>query len=90
MSWTITTEVVLFLAAGALLGAIYFGLLGWTVRLHAAQAPAARVIPLYLVRLAVAVGAFWLIAQHGALPLLLALLGFVISRMATQHWLRWV
>lgn len=88
MSRMITAEILVFLAAGAALGAVYFGLLLWTVRLHAAQATAARVIPLYLARLAMAICAFWIIAQHGALPLLLALAGFLISRTAAQHWLR--
>ena len=88
MNWTITTDVVLYLTAGAILGAFYFGLLLWTIRLHASQTTVIHIIPLYFVRLAAAVFAFWIIAQQGALPLLLALLGFLISRTATQRWMR--
>lgn len=72
------------LALGAALGAAHFLLLLRSVRLHASQAPAVRVAPLYLIRIGVAVSAFWLIAQEGALPLLLALLGFLAARVAVQ------
>jgi len=73
-----------YLALGAALGVSYFLLLLRSVRLHASQAPAVRVAPLYLIRIGAAVSAFWLIAQHGALPLLLALLGFLVARIAVQ------
>lgn len=73
-----------YLALGAALGAAYFLLLLRSIRLHASQAPAVRVAPLYLIRIGVAVPAFWLIAQQGALPLVLALLGFLTARIAVQ------
>lgn len=85
MSWLGAMEIVLYLAAGAVLGAGYFALLHRTVRLHAAQAAALHTIPLYLVRFAAAIAAFWFIAQQGALPLLAALFGFLIARFAMQR-----
>ncbi len=87
MSWISPTDVVLYLTAGATLGAVYFVLLLRTVRLHTSQAAAIRIIPLYFMRLAAAVSAFWIIAQQGALPLLLALLGFLIARLVIQRWM---
>ncbi|RMF03721.1 MAG: hypothetical protein D6773_06950 [Alphaproteobacteria bacterium] len=82
------TDVIVYLAAGSTLGAIYFRLLAGTVRLHAARAAATLVIALYVGRLAAAVAAFWLIVQQGALPLLLALLGFLLARSIAQHRMR--
>ena len=86
MSWIIPADVVLYLTAGAALGAAYFVLLLRTVRLHASQAAAIRIIPLYIMRFAATVSAFWIIAQQGALPLLLTLLGFLIARLVIQRW----
>jgi len=86
MSWISAIDVAMYLTAGALLGAVYFVLLLRTVRLQASRAAVKLVAPLYLVRLALAVAVFWAIAQQGALPLLLALLGFLMARFATQSW----
>ena len=85
MSWISPIGVVLYLTAGVVLGAVYFVLLLRTVRLHASQVTAIRIIPLYIMRFAAAVSAFWIIAQQGALPLFLTLLGFLIARIATQR-----
>ena len=87
MSWLSPTDVALYLTAGAVLGAVYFVLLLRAVRLHASQATAISIIPLYIMRFAAAVSAFWIIAQQGALPLLLALLGFLIARLVVQRWM---
>lgn len=81
-------EAVLYLTAGLALGAVYFVLLIRTVRLCTAEPSASRIIPLSVIRLAVAVTAFWVIAQQGAVALLLALLGFLIARTAAQRWMR--
>ncbi len=81
------TDAALGLAAGLALGALYFALLRWTVRLHVAQASAMGIMALYFVRVALALWAFWAIAQRGAIPLLAALLGFLIARMAAQRWM---
>ena len=87
MSWLSPIDVALYLTAGAALGAIYFVLLLRAVRLHASQAAGICIVPLYLVRFAAAVSAFWIIAQQGALPLLLTLLGFLIARLVIQRWM---
>lgn len=84
MGWA---GLVLYLAAGAALGALYFFLLYRTVRLHAAQAAALRVVPLYLLRVGAAVAVFWAVAHQGALPLLLTLLGFLLARLLAQRWM---
>ncbi|MDH3791017.1 MAG: hypothetical protein OEU25_13425 [Rhodospirillales bacterium] len=85
MSFIGPTEAALYLTAGMVLGAVYFALLLRTVRLHASQAAAIRFMPLYFLRFAAGISGFWLIAQQGAGPLLLALLGFLIARMAFQR-----
>jgi F1F0 ATPase subunit 2 len=87
MSWINPTEAALYLTAGAVLGSAYFLLLLRTVRLHASQAAAITIIGVYFMRFAAAVSVFWVIAQQGALPLLLALLGFLIARTAAQRWM---
>lgn len=76
---------VSFTAIGAVVGALYFLILYRTVQLHMIGAAVAHVLPLYVLRVAGAVAAFWLIAQEGAVPLLLALTGFVIARYAAQQ-----
>lgn len=78
-------EAVLYLTAGAAIGTAYFVLLLRAVRTHAGQVTTIRIIPLYLLRLALAGSAFWVIAQQGAAPLVLALLGFVLARTAVQR-----
>jgi F1F0 ATPase subunit 2 len=80
-------EYAFFAAVGAVVGALYFLLLYRTVRLHAAGAEAARVVPLYLLRAAGAVAVFWFIAREGAVPLLLALAGFLVARYAAQQFI---
>ena len=88
MNWINPAESASYLAAGMALGAAYFYILLRTVGLHASQAAAARIVSLYLLRLAAAVSAFWVIAQQGAAPLLLTLTGFLIARIAAQRWAR--
>lgn len=81
-----SAALILYLLAGASLGLVYFAILQWTVRLFAGGAGGSLVVPLYAVRIAAAVLVFWLVAQQGALPLLLVLLGFLIARIAVQRW----
>lgn len=85
MSWQDAARLAFYLAAGSALGTVYFVLLLRTARLHAAQASASRIVPLYLVRIGTAVAVFWLIVQQGALPLLVALAGFLMTRMVFQR-----
>jgi F1F0 ATPase subunit 2 len=81
-----SAALILYLLAGATLGLVYFAMLQWTVRLFTDGAGGSFVLPLYAVRIAAAVLVFWLVAQQGALPLLLVLLGFLIARIAVQRW----
>lgn len=74
----------LYLAVGGVVGAVYFVLLLRTIRLFSAHAAVSLILPLYVLRIAGAVVAFWLVAQQGAFPLLLALLGFLGARAAVQ------
>jgi F1F0 ATPase subunit 2 len=83
-----TTDIIFYSAAGSTLGALYFLLLAWTVRLHATGAAATFVIPFHVARSVAAVSTFWFIAQRGAFPLVLALLGFLIARTIVQHGMR--
>jgi F1F0 ATPase subunit 2 len=86
MNWMAPIDVVLYPTAGAALGTVYFVLLLRTVHLHAAQVMTIYIIPLYLLRFGMVASAFWIIAQQGALPLLLTLLGFLIARLVIQRW----
>lgn len=81
-----TSGIALFLILGTALGAVYFTALLQAVRLHAARAPALRVVALHVLRFAAAVSGFYFVAQQGAAPLLLTLLGFMGARVAVQRW----
>lgn len=72
-------------AAGAILGAIYFTLLRRTARLHAEGGAVSTIVGLYALRIVLAVGVFWGVAHLGALPLLLALAGFLAARFAVRR-----
>lgn len=81
-------HVALFLAVGLLIGGLYFVLLWYSVRAFAAENSVVRLIPLSLLRMSVAVVCFWFIAQQGVVPVLSALAGFLIGRLAVQYWVR--
>lgn len=85
MNWMYAMDVALYVAIGAVLGAVHFALLLRTVRMHASHAAVVRVIPLYALRFGATVLGFWVVAQQGALPLLYALLGFMAARFAVQR-----
>jgi hypothetical protein len=73
-----TLHILTFLLLGVLLGAGYYWLLFVEVGQYVADASARHAIATRLVRLAVASVMFWLIAQHGAIPLLASLAGFTL------------
>jgi len=77
-----------FAAIGAVVGALYFLILYRTVQMHTAGAAISRVFPLYLLRAAGAIAVFWTIAREGAMPLLLALAGFLVARYAAQYYVK--
>jgi F1F0 ATPase subunit 2 len=78
-------EYAFFAGIGAVTGALYFLILYRTVRLYSGGAAVARVLPLYLLRAAGAIAVFWMVAREGAIPLLLALAGFLVARYAAQQ-----
>jgi F1F0 ATPase subunit 2 len=85
MNATGPIEIALYLGIGAVLGAVYFVLLHHSVRRYVAGAPPLRVVSVFLLRFAAAGVAFWLLAQQGAAPLLLAMLGFLAARLVAQR-----
>ena len=86
MSWPNLADVAVYVTIGAALGAIYLLLLFQAVRLLASQAAGMRVVLLFASRFALAAAVFWFVAQQGAAPLVLALLGFTMARFAAQRW----
>jgi F1F0 ATPase subunit 2 len=72
---------------GAVLGAVYFGGLWWTVR-HADsfQQPVLSMLASVMLRMGAALGGFYLVAGGSWKRLLLCLLGFVAARVAVT-WL---
>ena len=71
-------QVLVFLLLGFVLGAGYFALLYAEVGQFVRGASARYAIVTHLLRLAVAVLVFWLIAQYGATALLASLAGFTL------------
>lgn len=86
MSWRDFGIGLLWLGAGGMFGTAHFMLLRRTVRLTLSGSVMAQVLPLYAVRICVTVGAFWTIAQYGAIALLLALGGFLLARVLVQRY----
>lgn len=71
-------------AAGLLLGAIFFGGLWWTVvRGVSSPRPALWFMASKLLRMGVALGGFYLVGGADWRRWLLCLLGFVLARLAT-------
>jgi F1F0 ATPase subunit 2 len=80
-------SLVFALAAGALLGAMFYGGLWWTVR----RGVSSRRVALWflaslLLRMGVALAGFYFVAAGHWQRLLLCLLGFVMARLAVT-WL---
>ena len=71
-------QILAFLFAGIGLGAGYFALLHAEVGQFVRGAAPHYAIMMHVLRLAVAVLVFWLIAQYGATALLAALAGFTL------------
>lgn len=80
-------RLALAMAAGCLLGAIFFGGLWWTVRRSAASPrPALWFVASLLLRMSIAFTGFYAVGREHWQPLLLCLLGFVLARL-TATWL---
>jgi len=71
-------QIIAFLLLGVVLGAGYFALLHAEVGQFVRGGSARYAIVTHLLRLAVAVLVFWLIAQYGAMALLASLAGFTL------------
>ena len=77
--------VFLSFASGLLLGAFFFGGLWWTVRrLPTFERPALVVICSLLLRTAVTLGGFFLLASGRWQRLLGCLVGFALARLLTR------
>jgi F1F0 ATPase subunit 2 len=74
------------LAAGVLLGALFFGGLWWTVRLGlSSQRPALWFLGSLLARMSVVLIGFYLVGGEQWERWLLCLLGFIVSRFVVQR-----
>lgn len=83
------TGPVMALASGALLGAIFFGGLWWTVR-HAAtfRQPGASVFASWLLRMGITLVGFYVVADGQWQRMLLCLLGFTLARVSVMRLTR--
>ncbi len=87
MTGDIARDIGLALAGlilGGAIGAAYFTLLLRALD-GMSSAPPLRTLALYVLRFAGAAAGFWLIAQMGAVALIAALAGFMISRRLMQR-----
>lgn len=81
--------IFLAFTGGAGLGIVFFAGLWWTVqRLARARRPALLLAGGLLLRMALALGGFYLAARTGWRPLLACLLGFMLARVAVAGWTR--
>ena len=79
--------LALALAAGVLLGAIFFGGLWWTVRKGvSSQRPALWFFGSLLLRMSITLAGFYFVGRGHWERLLLCLLGFVMARLVVT-WL---
>jgi hypothetical protein len=76
-----------FVAIGLLGGLVFFGLLRWNTALYVGGGGVATAAALHLIRLAFVGGLLALVAQRGALPLLLTALGVVVARPIVVRWM---
>jgi F1F0 ATPase subunit 2 len=80
-------SLILALAAGVLLGAIFFGGLWWTIRRGiSSNHPALWFLGSMLLRTSIVLGGFFLVGRGHWERLLACLLGFVIGRLVVT-WL---
>jgi F1F0 ATPase subunit 2 len=87
MSEPLTLLLVAF--AGALLGAVFFGGLWWTVRKGIASSqPAFLFLASMLLRTGIVLGGFYIIANQHMDRLLVCLLGFVVARFVVMRMTR--
>ena len=81
--------LVLALAAGVLLGVLFFGGLWWTVRKGlTAKRPALWFLSSMLLRTGVTLGGFYLVGDHDVWRLLACLAGFIAARLIVTRLTR--
>jgi F1F0 ATPase subunit 2 len=79
-------SLALPLAAGVLIGALFFGGLRWTVRKGiASPRPALWFFASMLARMSIALTGFYFIGREDWERWLLCLAGFILARLAVQH-----
>ncbi len=84
---TMNESLALAWVAGALLGAIFFGGLWWTVRKGVARKhPAAWFLGSLLLRTGIALAGFYIVSDGHWERLLTCLLGFVSARFVVTRW----
>ncbi len=84
-----TASLVLALATGVLLGAIFFGGLWWTIRKGlSSQRPALWFLSSLLLRTAMVLAGFYVMARDGWRTLLAGLIGFVAARVVVSWFTR--
>jgi F1F0 ATPase subunit 2 len=85
MSSQILVQIVGSLFCGMLLGAGYFALLYRSVRMFEVAAALPILLPLFLLRIGLAVCVFWGLVQFGAVSLIAGLIGFLCARAGTRY-----
>jgi hypothetical protein len=83
-NWTFGLNLAGYLAAGTVLGLIYFGALWWTANLFAGGGRAAMAIGLTIGRFVLLGGSLTLVSLEGAAPLLAVALGVLLGRFAVM------
>lgn len=84
-----TLTILLAIAAGIVLGVIFFGGLWWTVRKGmASPRPAVLFLGSMIVRMSVVMLGFYFVGQGEWQRLVACLVGFIIARIALTRWTR--
>lgn len=81
------SDLLLAMLAGAVLGALFFGGLWWTVRWSLASSrPGAWFVASHVIRTPLTLGGFYVLAQSGWPWLLAGLIGFLAARMLVTRF----
>ena len=81
------TQLIFIIAAGFLLGALFFGGLWFTVKKSvSAKNPAWLIFGSMIFRMAMALSGFYYLSQFGCQAMLLGLLGFIAARFMVMYF----
>jgi F1F0 ATPase subunit 2 len=80
---TLIAHAMLFVGAGAMIGAMHFTFLRWNAQLFISSGPVWHAVALQLARMMVTSAALLGCAYAGALPLVAALAGLLLARQFT-------